>query len=54
MSSCIELSVSLLLNGLCKSCCVNLFNKHILLGSMDPNTINKHVVFVLTYIVEYL
>ena len=37
---------TILLNGLCKSYRVNLFNKHVMLGLRDHDSINKHVVFV--------
>ena len=35
-----------LLNGLCESYRVNLFNKQVMLGLRDRDSINKHVVFV--------
>ncbi len=38
---------------ICESCRVNLFNKLVVLGSRDHDTINKHVVFVSTHIVKY-
>ena len=43
-----------LLNLLCKSSRVNPFNKHVVLASRDYDTINKHIMFLLTHIVEYL
>ena len=35
-----------LLNGLCESYHVKLFNKQVMLGLRDRDSINKHAVFV--------
>ena len=35
-----------LLNGLCESYRVKLFNKQVILGLRDHDLINKHVVYV--------
>ena len=35
-----------LLNGLCESYRVKLFNKQVILGLRDRDLINKHVVYV--------
>ena len=40
-------------NELCESHCINLINKQVVLGLKSFNTINKHIIFVLLYIVEW-
>ena len=47
-----QLNPTRLLNGLCESCLVNLFNKQVVLGLTYYDTINKRVMFELTHIVE--
>ena len=50
---CVDSNTICLLNELCKSCHVNLFERRVVIRSRDPNTINKRVVFVSIYIIEY-